>query len=70
MCIRDRFNNDPLDVLEEAELLESTIEGFDFVDSLSNAIALFFVFCIPFSVIISFLSRQLVFKLRNKGLRE
>jgi len=54
------FNEDPLETLEDAELSEGIIEDFDLFDYLAGALATLLVFCIPFSVIISFLSRQIL----------
>jgi len=55
------IDSDPLETLEKAELREDKIdEEFSFTDYLSNIFALFIMFCIPFSVIMGFLSRQLL----------
>ena len=54
------FNEDPLETLEEAELAEGTIEDFDLPDYLTGVLATLLVFCIPFAVIVSFLSRQIL----------
>jgi len=54
------FNEDPLETLEDAELMEGTIEDFDLFNYLSGALAMFLIFCIPFAVVIGFLSRQIL----------
>lgn len=54
------FNEDSLETLEEAELVEGTIEDFDLFDYLAGVLATLLVFCIPLAVIVSFLSRQIL----------
>jgi len=58
-------DSDPLETLEKAELKEDKIDHkFNFVDFASNFLAIFLMFCIPYSVILGFLSSQIL-KLRK-----
>ena len=60
------FGQDPLEALEHVELMENTIQNdFKFSEYLIGGIFGILLFCIPFALVVSFLSRQIL-KLKKR----